>query len=213
VKQTARAVLQRRSDWLIPAALIALSLLPLLGGITRMLDLASGDPTPKSLRFFESPTPIVLHVLSSIVYSILGALQFSASLRQRRPQWHRMAGRILIPCGAMCALTGIWMAIFYPPTVANGTAAAVIRVIVGVAILVLIGQGFIAIRERNFAAHRASMIRAYALAIAAGSQPLTLAPVVIFPALYNELGVTLGLAAGWMLNIIVGEWVIRRKRA
>ena len=56
------------------------------------------------------------------------------------------------------------------------------------------------------------MTRAYALAIAAGTQPFTLAPIVVFPELYGELGFTLGLTAGWVVNLAVAEWLIRRHR-
>ena len=75
---------------------------------------------------------------------------------------------------------------------------------------VLLFTGYTFIRSRNVAAHRAWMMRAYALAIAAGTQPITLAPMLAFPKLYGELGYTLGLAAGWLLNLLVAEWLIRR---
>jgi hypothetical protein len=211
MKEAANVWLRARAGWLIPAGLLLLSILPLMGGTLRMLDLATGEPTPKSIRFFESPTPIVLHAISSLIYFILGAFQFSASLRRRRPEWHRKAGRILIASGLVSALSGVWMACFYPRTIGNGPAAAVIRVLVGAAITVFICNGYAAILRRNIPAHRAWMIRAYALAIAAGTQPLTLAPIVVVPAFNGELGLTLGLTAGWILNLLVAEWVIRRR--
>jgi hypothetical protein len=102
------------------------------------------------------------------------------------------------------------MAYFYPPLVGTGTAVAIIRIAVAACIAVFICSGFLAIRDRNVAAHRACMMRAYALAIAAGTQPITLAPLIVFPQLYGELGYTLGLTAGWVLNLVVAEWLIRR---
>jgi uncharacterized membrane protein len=201
------------TSWLIPAGLLLLGVLPLLGGVVRLTELASGEVTASNLRFFAAPLPIVLHVVGSVVYLVLGAFQFSPSWRARRPDLHRIAGRILILSGLISALTGIWMALTYPPLFGDGTAAAALRVVVGAGIVLSIGSGFAAIRRRDVAAHRAWMMRAYALALAAGTQPLTLAPMLVFPKLNGELGYTAGLAAGWVLNLAVAELLIRRKRA
>jgi hypothetical protein len=48
------------------------------------------------------------------LYSLLGAIQFVPSLRSRKVGWHRRAGRLLIPSGLVAALSGLWMAQFYP---------------------------------------------------------------------------------------------------
>jgi uncharacterized membrane protein len=175
-----------------------------------MVDLAVGEPAPGSARFFAAPFPIVLHVVSSVTYFVLGAFQFCSSLRRSKPVWHRMAGYVLIPSGLVCALSGAWMAYFYPPLLGTGTALAIIRIGVVACIAIFICTGVLAIRERRIAAHRAWMMRAYALAIAAGTQPITLAPLIVFPQFYGELGYTLGLTAGWVLNFLVAEWLIRR---
>ena len=141
-----------RADWLIPAGLILLSVLPLVGGTLRIIDLAVGEPAPGSARFFASPVPIVLHVISSVTYFVLGAFQFSPSLRRLKPVWHRRAGYVLIPSGLVSALSGAWMAYFYPPLLGTGTAAAIIRIVVAVGIAGFICAGFLAIRERKIAA-------------------------------------------------------------
>jgi uncharacterized membrane protein YozB (DUF420 family) len=200
-------------SWLIPAGLIALSVLPLIGGAMRMIQFATGaqgDPT--GARLLAAPIPLFLHILSSSIFFVLGAFQFSPAFRRSRPDWHRAAGRVLIPGGVLSAVTGIWMACIYPPLFGDGTAATVIRIVVGTCIVVFIALGFAAIRQRNVASHRAWMMRAYALAIAAGTQPLTLAPIIVFPELYGELGYTLGLGAGWVVNIAFAEWLIRTQR-
>jgi hypothetical protein len=106
----------------------------------------------------------------------------------------------------------MWMACIYPALLGSGTAATLIRVLVGSCIVLFICLGVAAIRQRDVASHRAWMMRGYALSIAAGTQPLTLAPIIIFPKLYGELGWTLGLAAGWIINVLVVEWLIRRRR-
>jgi hypothetical protein len=69
--------------------------------------------------------------------------------------------------------------------------------------------GFTAIRRRKIATHRAWMIRAYALGLAAGTQAFTEG---IGQALLGagELQADLAKGAGWALNLAVAEWVISR---
>jgi uncharacterized membrane protein len=208
----ARAKL-KTSDWLIPAGLLFLSIAPLLGGVVRLNELATGAVTVSNARFFAAPIPIVVHALSSLLYFMLGAFQFSPAVRNNHPRWHRSAGRVLIPSGILCAATGVWMAQLYPPFIGDGTALRWIRTVVGVAMIACIASGWFAIQRRKFDEHRAWMMRAYALAIAAGTQAFTLIPFGLIPAARTELGYTLGLAAGWAMNLTIAEYLIRRNAA
>jgi hypothetical protein len=53
------------------------------------------------------------------------------------------------------------------------------------------------------------MVRAYALAVAAGSQPFTQG---IGEGLFgtSDLSTALSISSGWVINATVAEWVIRR---
>src|SRR5215208_97523 len=104
----------RSSKWLV-AALLVLSVMPLAGGAFRLSQLAGGAQiTPANARFFASPLPVVVHILSASVYAILGAFQFASGFRRRRPGWHRAAGRLLVLCGLLVGVSGLWMTLFYP---------------------------------------------------------------------------------------------------
>ena len=201
----------RKASWTIPVGLLFLSVLPVVGGMTRLMDISGGEVTEQNERFLSSPLPIVFHVLSGAPYLLLGAFQFSAMFRARRPGWHRAAGRFLIPAGLISALSAMWMALFYEPIVGEGVWMTALRLIVGTCVVAFLLVGFISIRNRDIPSHRAWMIRAYALAIGAGTQALTLAPIIIVPQWYGELGFTVGLAAGWIINALVAEWIIRRR--
>ena len=103
-----------KSEWLIPMSLILLSLVPVIAGVFRLTELASNaEITPANARFFSSPLPVVLHIISVSLYSILGAFQFAPGFRRRRRNWHRMVGRLLIPGGLVAAFSGLWMSQFY----------------------------------------------------------------------------------------------------
>lgn len=111
----------RTADWLAPAGLIVLSLVPAAAGAVRLVGLIGGaEITPGNARFFADPLPVVLHILSASVYLVLGALQFSRGIRRRRPDWHRGAGLLLIPLGLVAALSGLWLTQFYPPVDYDG---------------------------------------------------------------------------------------------
>ena len=104
------------------------------------------------------------------------------------------------------------MAVTYPPVFGDGLTLTYVRLLVGGAIMLFIGLGFAAIRRREFLDHRAWMMRAYALAIAAGTQPLTLGIMFLVYGAVGDMEYTLGMTAGWLLNLAVAEWLIRRRK-
>jgi uncharacterized membrane protein len=151
---------------------------------------------------------VVVHVLAAALYAFLGAFQFSARLRRRRPGWHRKSGRILVGAGLLVAGSGLWMTLFYAGA-PGGDLLWGIRLVVGSAMAAFIVLGFTAIRRRDIPAHRAWMIRAYALGVGAGTQAVTEG---IGEALMGatDLSKAVSLGSGWVINAVVAEWVIRR---
>jgi len=203
----------KRPEWLIPAGLIVLSFVPVVAGTVRLIQLFGGAPvTEANARFFAAPLPVVLHIISTAVYCVLGAFQFSPSFLRRNRNWHRAAGKILVPVGLLAALSGLWMTQFYPRPTFDGQALYVIRLLVGSAMVLSLCLGFAAIRRRDIPHHRAWMMRAYALGIGAGTQVFTHIPYIVFPNIQGELSRTICMAAGWAINVAVAEWLIRREQ-
>jgi uncharacterized membrane protein len=199
----------RATRW-VPYALIALVVIPAFFGSLRVIELTGGPQLmPADPRFTSSPLPLVVHIASAIGYAVLGAFQFSAALRRRRPGWHRAAGRVLVVLGLVVALSALWMTLFYPRQPGTGELAYVFRLAFGSGMAAGIVLGFTAIRRRDFARHQAWMIRAYALALGAGTQVFTKG---IGPAVFGagELTLDLSLGAGWIVNLAVAEYLIRR---
>ena len=163
------------TTWVV-AALILLSAIPLAAGAFRLTQLAGGaEITPANARFFASPLPVVVHIVSAGVYAILGAFQFASGFRRRWPGWHRAAGRLVVLCGLLVGLSGLWMTLFYPWPVGDGALLYVLRLVFGSAMVVSIVLGFTTIRRGDVSRHRAWMARGYALGLGAGTQVLTLA--------------------------------------
>ena len=202
---------QRGSNWKIPAGLIALSVVPALAGTARLTELARGVAiTAANARFFAMPLPVVLHIVTVIPFSIVGALQFAPAFRQRHPRWHRGAGRALVACGLIAALTGLWMTLVYPWPVGDGEALYIERLVFGTAMLLSIVMAIDAIRRRHFAVHGEWMIRAYAIGMGAGTQVLTHLPYYVLVGKPDESSRAVLMGAGWVINAIVAEWIIRR---
>jgi uncharacterized membrane protein len=200
------------SSWRVPAALLALSAIPVVAGTLRLLEIAGGPQLlPANPRIDAVPAPVVVHIVAAAVFAILGVFQFSARLRRRRPSWHRRSGRVLVGAGLAVAGSGLWMTLFYTGA-PGGQLLWAVRLLVGSAMAAFIVLGFTAIRRRDLAAHRAWMIRAYALAVGAGTQAFTQG---VGEALFGtgELSTALSMSAGWVINVAVAEWVIRRPRA
>ncbi|MGZ8493416.1 MAG: DUF2306 domain-containing protein [Gemmatirosa sp.] len=213
MRATARATERATwTDWRIPALLVLLSLVPAVMGTARLAELAAGGAvTPENARFYARPLPVVLHVLAVVPYSLLGALQFAPAFRRRHRGWHRAVGRLLVPCGLVAALTGLWMAHFYPWPAGDGQALYIERLVFGSAMLASIVLAVDAIRRRDFASHGAWMTRAYAIGLGAGTQGLTHLPwFVLAEGKPGEMPRAVMMGAAWLINVAVAEWAIRR---
>ncbi len=192
--------------------LILLSLVPSIAGTVRLTELVRGaEITAANARFFSKPLPIVLHILTVIPYCILGAFQFAPAFRRRRRSWHRAAGRILVIFGLVAALTGLWMAHFYPWPEGDGELLYLFRIVFGSAMAISILLAVHAIRKRNFTSHGAWMIRAYAIGMGAGTQVLTHLPWSLLVGQPEEMSRAILMGSGWIINLIIAEWIIRKR--
>ncbi len=204
----------RRRDALIATGLIILALIPSAAGAFRVSEIATGAPTTEAnARFMEMPFPVVAHIIAALVYSIIGAFQFLPGLRSRHIRWHRFAGRyLLVPAGAMVALSGLWMTAFYDVPPVDGLGLQISRYVVGILMFAFLLLGVLAVLRRDISAHRGWMIRAYALAMGAGTQVLTSAPFLILFGAPDEFWRLVQMDSGWAINIVVAEMIIRRGR-
>jgi uncharacterized membrane protein len=199
------------AKWLI-ATLLLLSAIPLTAGAFRLSELTGGAQiTPANARFFASPLPVIVHILSSAGFAILGPFQFSTRFRRRRPGWHRLAGRFLVVCGLLVGLSGLWMTLFYPRPAGSGELLYGFRVLFSSAMVASIVLGFAAILRGDVRRHLAWMIRGYAIGLGAGTQVFTLLAGEIIAGPPNELSRALLMGAAWIINLAVAEWTIRKR--
>ena len=197
-----------RANWLIPTALVLLALVPVFAGMARLTDLATSHATVETARFHAMPLPVVLHILSATWFAIVGAFQFTPTLRRTR--WHKRSGRSIVPMGLITALSGLWMTLAYPWANADGEAVYLARLIFGSGMALSLILGVTTVIKGNVLAHRVWMLRAYAIGMGAGTQVLTGMAGALILGKVNEFENALLMGAAWVINLAVAEWSIRK---
>ena len=198
----------RPRSWPVPAALVVLSAIPLTAGALRLVQLAGGPAVmPADHRFTGFPIALVVHIVGAAAFALVGAFQFVPRLR--RDNWHRRAGRVLALAGLMVACSALWLTLFSRAQPGTGDLLYVFRLVFASAMAASLVLGFNAIRRRDIAAHRAWMIRAYAIGLGAGTQVFTegFGEALIGT---GQLAGDLAKGAAWVINLAVAAWIIRR---
>ena len=105
----------------------------------------------------------------------------------------------------------MWLTLLYDRKEGTGDLLYGVRLVVASYMAVAVMLGLTAIRRRDIKAHRGWMIRAYALALGAGTQAFT---VGFGEAMFGSgVGRTdLMMSAGWALNLVVAEVMLRAGR-
>jgi len=203
----------RKTEWLPIVGLLFLGLVPAIGGVVRLSGLAAGGAiTADNARFFAAPLPVVLHIVGALFYSLVGAFQFSPTIRRRHPAWHRRTGRALGGAGLVVALSGLWMNQFYLLPPHDGALLYAFRLAFGMLMALSLVLGVMAARNRDFLSHSAWMLRAYAIGLGAGTQVFTHLPWFILVGPEPPEGPrAVMMGAGWIINLAFAEWLIRRR--
>lgn len=203
--------MRRRAAWLLLIVAIGFGLVLTYPYLSLDLDNSRLD-VRDSLQY----AALVTHVFTAAVALVLGPLQFIPKIRARK-RIHRTIGRVYLLAGVLpSALAGIPAAVWSgrPITQIGLTTAAILWLITG-------GLAYRAARRRDFVAHRAWMMRNYALTFLAVTSRL-LTPVLLLvqvPLGAADLGsigerassmIPIGQTLGWILNLILVEIVIRR---
>ncbi len=201
-----------KSEKILFVALVTFSFIPAFGGLFRILELAGGPALglPENPRALMTPVTIGLHILSSAIFCIAGALQFLPSLR--RASTHRFIGRVVAPSGCLSAASGLWMTHFFNfPTELQGGLLYGVRMILGLSMIGLIAWALMVIRSHNHLQHGASMLRAYAIGQGASTQAFIGIGWMIFTGIELQGPLRDGLmVTSWAINLLAAEWLIWR---
>lgn len=148
---------------------------------------------------------IRLHIFASIAALALGPFQFSTRLRSRSPRLHRLMGRAYLGVGVLLGgASGLYVAQF----AFGGTTARLAFTLLALAWLFTGWSAYAAIRRGNVAAHRAWMLRNFALTFAAVMLRLYL-PVAMARGIPFEAAYPVIAWLCWVPNLIAVEAWLR----
>jgi uncharacterized membrane protein len=159
---------------------------------------------------------LVGHIFAATVALVLGPLQFLRRVRARR-RLHRLIGRTYLLAGVLPAAVAA-----IPVALWSGQLLTRIGLITAAVLwLVTGGLAYRAARRHDFAAHRAWMMRNYALTFLAVTSrvlvPLLLLVQIPFGGVAaGDIGqrapqmIPVGQTLGWIVNLIVVEVMLRR---
>lgn len=167
------------------------------------------NPPPTDYMFALFPWLTLTHILPGLLFMVLGPLQFNVRLRTKYPQFHRLSGRVFVICSLIIGLTALVMS-FVMPAIGGATQASA-TALFSIYFLFALSKAFWSIRQRQVAAHREWMLRAFAIGLAVA----TIRPLVgIFYATSRLSGLTpyefFGIAfwIGFVLHLLVAElWI------
>lgn len=204
----------QKPNWLVPILLLLLGGINVLFGALQLDTIQQGPPTVPdeftTMQYFATPIPIVLHIVSGIVLNLMAPFQFARTFRRRWPVWHRWSGRLLIISGVLAALTGLWMNQFFPAYGAPLKSPGIIVNSVG--IIVSFGLSLRLIIGGDVQGHRAWMMRAVAFGLGPATQRIFFIPFFLAYGVPSDLAIGFIVWLGFVLNLIVVEWVLLRER-
>ena len=162
---------------------------------------------PPDAHFARYIVPLRLHIAGGIGALLAGPWQFSARLRARALNLHRWLGRFYLLSVALGSIAGLAMATVSEqglPTHLGFGLLAVLWFFTGL-------QAYRSVRAGNIDAHRDWMRRNFALSLAAVTLRYYL-PLMLFAFHWPFRSSYIAVAwLCWVPNLLVAEWLIRRK--
>lgn len=197
-----------RTDWAALALIVVYSAIPALGGLLRVVELAGGPAViPENPRALAAPFPIIIHVVSSFVFCIVGALQLLPGIRRHHLGAHRALGRVIALAGCVSAASGLWMThAFTFPAELQGSLLYWVRIVLSLSMLGLIAWAVMAVRSGKIRQHGAAMLRAYAIAQGASTQAvLGIGWIILFAEEPEGAARDVLMVLAWGLNLLAAE--------
>lgn len=182
---------------------------PLLLAAVQVVQIPFDALPEDSARLAAVPFSHFFHALGGFLFGVLGPLQFFHVLRCRFGTFHRVAGRVFVLAGLALAVSGLGLLLQVESIATRLLDSA--RGVFSLALIVALFLGVAAAWDRRLFQHRIWMIRAYAIGMGTGTVAL-----VMFPIYLIKGGPVMGLTSDivvvgmWLLNIAIGEWLIRR---
>lgn len=189
--------------------LLFLSAIPLIMAAIRLYQIPAGALPLDAAKYLVVPVAHFSHALAGLLFALLGPLQFAGVLKRRFGAWHRACGRVFVVAGLLLALSGLRLLWQFPYSSTWILDLARLLAAAGLAAALVLAVA--AIRSGKVQRHRAWMIRAYAVGMGQSTVSFIGLPIYLITG-EPPVGTLMDLliAGSWLLNIAIGEWVIRR---
>ena len=153
--------------------------------------------------FANLPIAISLHLAGGIVALVLGAFQVNSRLRSRFLSIHRWSGRVYVFAAVVGGVAGFTLALHSFGGLVTHFGFGLMAICWVIATL----NAYRHIRRGDLIAHRAWMLRSYALTLAAVTLriylPLSQIAEIEFEAAYQAISWLC-----WVPNLLVVEWFV-----
>ncbi|MBM7832532.1 putative membrane protein [Agromyces cerinus] len=204
--------------WVLLSSL-AIAVYAVVPYLTASLSALSDDGAGLAPNYDRQPGFVQLafyaHIVAGGVALIVGPLQFWRGLRVRHPRVHRWTGRGYLVAVLIAGVAGLVMAPFNSAGLVGFFgfgALAVLWIVTG-------WRAYRSIRAGDVASHRAWMMRNFALTYAAVTLRLWIGVLLGVQALPGDFEFEAAFENAyaavpflcWIPNLIVAEWLIRRR--
>jgi uncharacterized membrane protein len=155
------------------------------------------------------PLITALHVIPAGIWMLLAPFQFIKRIRAKWLNYHRWAGRVLVPVALVFGASALFLALVIPVA---GWPERVILSGFGLFFLIAIGRAFFFIRSHQVNLHREWMIRAFALSLAVSTVRLIEIPALVAIGHADATVINLANLLAFTLHAVVAELWIRGTR-
>lgn len=202
-----KAGLQQKIGW---AVLLLMAVYPVL--ISRGYLTLKPEEIPfaeQTAVYLAHHTILMVHILASMLASLIGPFQFLPRFRQGRLlKIHRWLGRAYLLSVLFGGFSGLYMAQF-------GYGGLITELGFAALAILWLSSGYMAyqrIRNKEIEGHRQWMIRNYALTLAGALLRVWMPIAVIVLGIEFVTAYRAIAWLCWVPNLLVAEWIIRRSR-
>jgi Predicted membrane protein (DUF2306) len=188
--------------------LFVATFIPIASAPLRMFQILTDQLPDDAIKFTIVPWTLFFHSLGGMAFGLAGPLQFSGALKFRFGWLHKIMGCIFVIAGLFLALSGLRLLIEFPQDSTWVLVSA--RAVAALGMMLTITLALSAVWDRNFAQHRAWMIRTYALGMGPASISFIMLPIFLIrgKALEGYLADSL-FVLSWVINLTIAEIIIR----
>ncbi len=188
--------------------LFVATFIPIASAPLRMFEILTDQLPADAIKFTTVPWTLFFHSLGGLAFGVAGPLQFAGALKLRFGWLHKLIGRIFVTAALFLAVSALRLLIEFPHDSTWVLVSA--RAVAALGMLLAITLALSAVWNRDFAKHRAWMIRTYALGMGPAAISFIMLPIFLIrgKALEGYFADSL-FVLSWVINLTIAEIIIR----